>query len=105
MLKEAESSSREYVVIKATTYLSGRSGEDLERELDRHLEEGKRHFVINFEETEIINSIGISILIGLIERIMSSKGTLRFANLSQVNEEIFRMMGLLKYAPIMKEGN
>ncbi len=93
------------IVISASSYLTGHTGEDMERQFKEKIELGNRHFVINFKETEIINSIGISIIIGIIEKILEQKGTIRFANLSKVNEEIFRMMGLLKYAPLVKEGN
>lgn len=93
------------IVIRATSYLSGRSGEEMEKEFEKNLEEGKRHFVINFQDTEIINSIGISIIIGIIEKTMEHKGSVRFTRLSKVNEEIFRMMGLLRYAPIIDERN
>jgi anti-anti-sigma regulatory factor len=90
------------VVVSTSTYLSGRAGEDLEREFERNLADGNRNFIIDFGKTEIVNSIGVSILIGIIERIIAREGTIRFANLNAVNEEIFRMMGLLRYAPLVE---
>jgi anti-anti-sigma factor len=104
MPEESRDREAEVVTIHATSYLSGKSGEELEREFDRNLQEGRRDFVIDFRETEIINSIGISIVIGIIERAMDRQGSIRIANLSKVNEEIFRMMGLFRYAPLVKAG-
>jgi anti-anti-sigma factor len=102
MNKPTHAAAEENVVIRASSYLGGKTGEELEREFERSLGEGRRQFVIDFTDTEIINSIGISILIGIIERIMERKGSLSFSNLSQVNEEIFNMMGLLRYAPLVR---
>jgi anti-anti-sigma factor len=101
-MKGTEAMSSDVVTIKTTSYLSGKAGEELEREFDRNLAMGRKNFVVDFQETEIINSIGISIIIGIIERINEQQGSIRFANLSAVNEEIFRMMGLLRYAPLVQ---
>jgi anti-anti-sigma factor len=103
MLKEVNETVEECVVIRANSYLGGRTGEELEKEFEASLQSGKRHFVIDFRETEIINSIGISIIIGIIERITENMGSINFANLSKVNEEILGMMGLLRYAPLVRE--
>jgi anti-anti-sigma factor len=102
MLK-TDKASGDYVVIKASSYLSGRSGEELEKEFDKNMEQGRLNFVVNFRDTDIINSIGISILIGIIEKTMEKKGSIYFTNLSRVNEELFRMMGLLRYAPLIRD--
>ena len=58
---------------------------------------GVRSIVINFEETELINSIGISILLGVIEAVNESRGTLVLSNLSATNRELFEMLGLLMH--------
>ena len=50
-------------VIFAGDYLNKLSGERIERECRRQLEAGCRALVINFRETELVNSIGISILL------------------------------------------
>jgi anti-anti-sigma factor len=105
MLKELNETVEECVVIKTTSYLGGRTGEELEKEFETSLESGKRHFVIDFRETEIINSIGISIIIGMIERIMENAGSINFANLNKTNEEILGMMGLLRYAPLVRNAS
>jgi anti-anti-sigma factor len=103
MLKELNGTMEECVVIRANSYLGSRSGEELEKEFEASLQSGKRHFVIDFKETEIINSIGISVIIGIIERIRENTGSVNFANLSKVNEEILGMMGLLRYVPLVRE--
>ena len=68
----------------------------------RHLEGGERRFVVNLRETDLINSVGISILIGVIERVRGLGGELVFSELTAVNEEIFRIMGLHRHARLVR---
>jgi hypothetical protein len=54
-------------VIYASDYLNKLSGDRIERgECKRQLDLGCRTLVIDFRETELVNSIGVSILLGVI---------------------------------------
>ena len=88
-------------IVKVSGYLSGQAGEALEEEVGRLLVQGKRSIVIDFGETEMVNSVGVSILIGVIEKARESKASLSFSSLTQVNEEIFRLMGLHHHVPFV----
>ncbi len=88
------------VIIEAGDYLNSISGEKIEEEVDCYLKKGFRHFLINFEKTKILNSIGISFLIGIMERLRSEGATLNFSNLSKTQKEIFEITGLAKYVNI-----
>jgi anti-anti-sigma factor len=103
VIKHSQERTGEHVVIQASSYLTGRTAESLEKTFDKNLGEGRKSYIIDFKETEIINSIGISMLIGIIEKVMEQDGAIYFKNLSQVNEEIFQMMGLLRYAPLIRD--
>jgi anti-anti-sigma regulatory factor len=48
----------------------------------------------------LINSIGISILLGVIEAVNEARGTLVLSNLAQSNRELFEMLGLLAHVRI-----
>jgi anti-anti-sigma factor len=85
---------RDRAIVRARGYLSGHGGEQLEEEVGRILLGGSRSIVINFSETDMVNSVGVSILIGVIEKVRESEGALFFSGLTPVNEEIFRLMGL-----------
>lgn len=87
-------------IIYPGTYLNQLRGEVLEQHCEELLGKGVRRLVINFEETELINSIGISILLGVIESVNSAKGTLLLSNLSESNRELFEMLGLLSHVSI-----
>ena len=92
----------ERATLRTRGYLSRVAGEQLEREIVRLLEGGERRFVVNLKETDLINSVGISILIGVIERVRGLGGELVFSELTAVNEEIFRIMGLHRHARLVR---
>jgi hypothetical protein len=48
-------------VVYASDYLNKLTGEKIERECRRHLNCGCRALVIDFSDTKLVNSIGISI--------------------------------------------
>ena len=89
-------------VIRTRGYLSRTAGEQLEQEIVRLLGGGVCRFVVNLHETDLINSVGISILIGVIERVRGQGGDLAFSELTAVNEEIFRIMGLQRHARMLR---
>ena len=81
-------------------YLNQLRGESIERRCLELLDAGVRHIVINFAETELINSIGISILLGVIEVVNDARGMLVLASLSPSNRELFEMLGLASHIQI-----
>lgn len=59
-------------VITAGDYLNKLAGESIERLCREKLDSGVKRLVVDFSETEIINSIGVSILLDVID---SAKST------------------------------
>jgi stage II sporulation protein AA (anti-sigma F factor antagonist) len=87
-------------VIYPGPYLNQLRGESIEKRCHELLAGGVRRLVINFEETELVNSIGISILLGVIEAVNEAKGALVLSNLSASNRELFEMLGLMSHISI-----
>lgn len=83
-------------------YINNQGGEEIAREAYRMLESGARAVVMNLEKTRIVNSIGISILIEVLERVMDRKGALAFCGLTPTIDKTFRIMGLAQYASIYR---
>jgi anti-anti-sigma factor len=81
-------------VIYPGPYLNQLRGERIETQCEEFLANAVRKIVINFEETELINSIGISILLGIIESVNNAQGSLVLSNLNSSNRELFEMLGL-----------
>lgn len=87
-------------IIYANGYLNGLGAERLEDECEAILQKGIKKIILNFKKTELINSIGISILISIIEKTKNVKGHLSFCNLNKIHAETFEMLGLTKYVPV-----
>jgi len=88
-------------VIYPGLYLNQLRGESIESQCREFLAIGVRRLVINFEETELINSIGISILLGVIESVNRAHGTLVLSNLNASNRELFEMLGLMPHVEMV----
>ena len=88
-------------VIYPGPYLNQLRGEDVENQCQEFLTSGVRRIVINFEETELINSIGISILLGVIESVNHVQGLLVLSNLNASNRELFEMLGLMSHVEMV----
>ena len=91
---------KEAAIICTSGYINDLGGEKIDEECTKLLGKGIKKIIINFEDSKVINSIGISILIGVIEKIKDKKASLAFTNLTEVNRETFEMMGLAKFANI-----
>lgn len=93
----------EYAVLETAGYLNDALGEDLSKKAQELIAKGYTQLVINLEQTALINSIGISILIEIIEALDERDGTLNFCGLSATQERTFRMMAIAKYAGIFPD--
>ena len=93
-------SSTETSVIFAGDYLNRLSGERLEYDCKRRLDAGCKEIVVNFSQTEIVNSIGISILLGLIDIASKNGATVVFSDVNENTVELFDMLGVSKHVTI-----
>ncbi len=87
-------------VVFAGDYLNKLSGEHIEYECKRRLEAGCKELVVNFSKTEIVNSIGISILLGVIDIASKNGATVVFSDVKEETVELFDMLGLTKHVTI-----
>ncbi len=78
-------------------YLNNIAGESLVQECDAYIEQGIKKIVLNFRETDFINSIGISLLLNIIEGLKDCGGTLCFTDMGRIHIDTFEMLGLTKY--------
>jgi anti-anti-sigma factor len=87
-------------VIYAGDYVNKLSGQRIERECLRKLEAGCRALVINFSETELVNSIGVSILLGVIELAERCEARLVFSNVNRHTFKLFELLGLTRHVAL-----
>ena len=84
-------------IVYVNGYLNSLLGEEIERIILQFVGAGKNRILLNFEGTKLINSIGISFIIGVIERMMERNGTMAFCSLSPINRELFHITGVARY--------
>ncbi len=84
-------------VVYVNGYLNSLLGEEVERVVHEILEAGRPRVVLNFEGTKLINSIGISFILGIVERMMEGNGQMTFCSLNRINRDIFQMTGVCRY--------
>ena len=87
-------------IIYASDYLNKLTGERIERECKRQLESGQRTLIINFRDTELVNSIGVSILVGLIDAAEQNTARLIFSDVNSHTNDLFEMLGLTRHVSI-----
>ena len=90
-------------VIYASDYLNKLTGEKIERECKMQLDSGARALVIDFGDTELVNSIGISILLGIIDIAEKSGALVVFSDVNQETVQLFEMLGLTRHVLLAKD--
>ena len=90
-------------IIYASDYLNKLSGERIERECKHQLEAGCQAVIINFRDTELVNSIGVSILMGAIDAAEASKARLIFSDVNNHTAKLFEMLGLTRHVTVAKD--
>ncbi|MEA1882059.1 MAG: STAS domain-containing protein [Candidatus Marinimicrobia bacterium] len=88
------------IVLNTEGYLNNFGGDRIASECLQKISEGKRKFLINFEKTEMVNSIGVSILIEVIEELQGVNGKIGYCNLAPIIEKTFNIMGITKYSKV-----
>lgn len=90
-------------VIYTEGYINNQGGEEIARAAYKLLDEGFKVLLLNLGGTKIVNSIGISILIEIIEKMIEIEGKLGFCCLTPTIEKTFQIMGLAQYAPLFRD--
>lgn len=87
-------------VIYTDGYINNQGGEEIARRAADLIADGETTLLLNLAQTKIVNSIGISILIEVLENMLERSGKLAFCRLTPTIEKTFHIMGLAQYAPI-----
>ena len=82
-------------IVYASDYLNKLTGEKIERECRRQLDSGCRALVIDFADTQLVNSIGISI--------EKNGAQVVFSDVNNQTIELFDMLGLTRHVALAKD--
>ena len=86
------------LVMRTAGYINNKGGEEIVKCFNTAFENGTKNIVINLNDSRVVNSIGISHLLEIIEQLMENKGKLIFTNLDPAIEKTFSIMGLFHFA-------
>lgn len=87
-------------VVHAGDYVNKFSGQRIERECLLRLEDGCSGLVISFRGTELVNSIGVSILLGVIEAAEERGTPVVFSSVSRPTVKLFDLLGLTRHVAL-----
>ena len=90
-------------VVYAGDYLNKLSGERVERECRARLAEGCRALVVDFRQTGMVNSIGVSILLGVIDAAERARAPLVFSGANSQAAQVFDMLGLTRHVKLARD--
>lgn len=84
-------------VIRSKGYLDEKGGEILFEAFQKAIPQGHQKFILNLSDSPVINSQGIAKIIEISEIIVDeNNGELAFVGLSELSEDVFKMVGLLQ---------
>ena len=90
------------IIIKTSGYLNNIGGEKISKTCFKEIDKGKKYFLLDLENSKVVNSIGVSILIEIIEKLQEIDGKLGYFNLAPIVEKTFKIMGISSYSEIYK---
>ncbi len=90
----------ETLVVYVGGYLNSLLGEEVEKIVGSRIHQrGARRLLLNFGQTRMVNSIGISYIIGVVEKVMEGEGRMAFCEVNRINRDLFQVTGLSKHVP------
>lgn len=95
---EREPDHGQVAILSVAGYINNDGGEAIATAGKTILAEKKKAILLDLARTKIINSIGISLLLELLEACLAADVVLAFCNLHPSVAKTFQVMGLSQYA-------
>ena len=86
------------LVITTSGYVNNVGGEAIAQEVNRHFAQGTSTVILNLAQSKVVNSVGMSLLIEIIEQLQEMNGKMVFTNLDPAVEKMLGIMGLFEFA-------
>ena len=89
-------------IVPTEGYVNEMIAEAIAEESERLMEDGVKHFILNMAQSRMINSVGIAIVVEIIEKASLQGGSLVFCGVSPTIAKTFQIMGLLQLSTIFE---
>jgi anti-anti-sigma factor len=86
------------LVVTTSGYINTTGGEAIAKEFSRHFDQGIRKVAINLAGSKVVNSIGMSFLIEIIDQLNDTGGKVIFTNVDHAVEKMLSIMGIFQFA-------
>ncbi len=86
------------LVMATSGYINNVGGEAIAGEFSQHFEKNIKKIVINLAQSKVVNSIGMSFLLEIIEKLQDVDGKLIFTNMDPAVDKMLTIMGLFAFA-------
>jgi anti-anti-sigma factor len=86
------------LIMKTEGYINNTGGERLVQEFTKYPIASINKVILDLEKSKVINSIGISYIIEIIETVTQNNCKMYFTNLDPTIEKTFNIMGLFQFA-------
>jgi anti-anti-sigma factor len=86
------------LVISTSGYVNNVGGEKIAQEFSRHFETGTKKVIVNLAQSKVVNSIGMSFLIDIVDKLNDVDGKMVFTNLDPAVDKMLTIMGLFQFA-------
>jgi anti-sigma B factor antagonist len=96
-------SAHDVAVIMPKGYINDMGAVSLEQTSEQLLGKGMKKLIVNFADVQFINTIGLSIFTGMVQKTLDHNSRLCFTNMKKVHRDVFEMVGLIKHVKIFKD--
>ena len=86
------------LVIATSGYVNNVGGEKIAQEFSRHFQNGTKNIIVNLARSKVVNSIGMSFLIDIVDQLHEAGGKLVFTDLDPAVDKMLTIMGLFQFA-------
>ena len=88
------------VILDTDGYIDSDAAAQISKLCQSQIEEGNKKFLLNLEKTPIVNSIGVSTILEIIEKLQKIDGRIGHCCLAPIVEKTFKIMGVVKYSEV-----
>lgn len=86
------------LILATSGYVNNVGGEQIAQEFARHFSGGTKKVIVNLAQSKVVNSIGMSFLIDIVDQLNDAGGKLVFTDLDPAVEKMLTIMGLFQFA-------
>lgn len=91
------------VIVQTDGYIDNSAGDEIAELCLDLISKNKKNILFDFGKSKVINSVGVSVFIEVIEKLQAVQGSIGFFNLIPIVKKTFEIMGITKYSKIYED--